>query len=61
VDQRGTEFGEPTKITCKNKEVDMDFREYLRTRRSDLNREVYFKLVVKWGRCINVFGGCAWE
>jgi hypothetical protein len=31
-----TDFGKPTRITCKNEEVEMAFRGYLRTRRSDL-------------------------
>jgi hypothetical protein len=52
----GNEFDKPTRFTCKNEELGMAFREYLRTRRSDLNREGYFKLVAKRSRCINVLG-----
>ena len=44
------EFGKPTRITCKNKEVKMAFRGYLRRGRSDLYRDG-----VIGSMC---FGGC---
>jgi len=48
--QEGTEFGTPTRFHCKNEED-------LLMRPSDLYRYRNFKLVAKWGKCINLLWG----
>jgi hypothetical protein len=52
----GTDFGKPTRFSCKNGEVEPAFREHLLMRQSDLYRDGNFKLVAKWGKCVNVLG-----
>jgi hypothetical protein len=52
----GTEFGKPTRFTCKNEEVEMAFRQYLRMRQSVLYRDGNFILLAQWGKFINVLG-----
>jgi hypothetical protein len=55
--QEGTEFGTPTSFHCKNEEVEVAFREYLRMRPSPSHRYGNFNLLAKLGKCINMLGG----
>jgi hypothetical protein len=48
-------------VYLQNEEVEVAFREYLRMRHSDLYRYGNFKLLAKWGKCINVLGWGLWN
>jgi hypothetical protein len=57
VGQGGTEFGTPTGFTCKMRKWNWLFVNIYECD-SLTYRYGNFKLLAKWGKCINVLGSC---